>query len=94
MHPRCPYALRGVDSVEMAGCPGYTPEVVPVGAERIVGVGLSCRHLRAQRDPRRKGAFISACTHPVVGVSGQRPPGQPGTMRYSTSGALRSVFDT
>jgi hypothetical protein len=68
MHPRCPFAIRGVDSAEMAACRGYAPEVVPVGAERIVGSGHSCRHLRPQRDPARRGAFVSACTHPVLGA--------------------------
>ena len=66
---RCPFAARGIDSPEMAACPGYDPEVVPVGAERIVGSGHSCRHLRPQRDPTR-GGFVSACTHPVLGTSG------------------------
>lgn len=64
---RCPFAVRGVDSPEMADCPGFSAEVVLVGADRIVGTGLSCRHLRAQRDPRRPRAFVSACTHPSLG---------------------------
>jgi hypothetical protein len=94
-HPRCPYAVHGIDSSAMEGCPGYAPEPVLVGAERIVGAGLSCRYLRAQRAPRRRGAFISACTHPVLGAPLEPRPDQPGgTTRYSTSGALRSVFDT
>ena len=67
--PRCPYAVLGIDSAEMAACPGYDPEVVLVGAERIVARGRSCRHLRAQPDPARQGAFISGCTHPVLGAS-------------------------
>ncbi|HEY0411428.1 MAG TPA: hypothetical protein VGE42_14300 [Candidatus Dormibacteraeota bacterium] len=66
--PRCPYAVRGVDSRAMEGCPGFAPELVLIGAERIVGSGHSCRHLRAQPDLRRRGAYVSACTHPLVGV--------------------------
>jgi hypothetical protein len=93
-HPRCPYAVHGVDSEAMEGCPGFAPEIVPVGAERIVGAGLSCQHLRAQRVPWRRGAYISACTHPVLGAPPEPRPGQPGTARYSTRGALRSVLDT
>jgi len=94
-HPRCPYAVQGVDSTAMEGCPGFAPELVPVGAERIVGAGLSCRHLRAQRAPWRRGAYISACTHPVLGAPPPEPrQSQPETTRYSTRGPLRSVLDT
>ena len=79
----------------MEGCPGFAPELVPVGAERIVGAGLSCGHLRAQRAPWRRGAYISACTHPVLGVPPPEPRrSQPDTTRYSTCGALRNVLDT
>jgi hypothetical protein len=78
----------------MAACPGYAPEVVEVGAERIVGSGLSCRHLRPQRDPRRPGAFISACTHPDPGVSGIRLLGQSVATTYSNGARLRRVLDT
>ncbi len=53
----------------MEGCPGYAPEPVLIGAERIVGSGLSCRHLRPQADPRRCGAYVSACTHPLLGAA-------------------------
>jgi hypothetical protein len=60
--------VRGIDSAEMEGCPGYAPEPVLIGAERIVGSGYSCRHMRAQPDPRRRGAYVSACTHPLIGV--------------------------
>lgn len=68
VRPRCPYAALGIDSAEMAACSGFAPETVEVGAEHVVGRGRSCRHLRAQRDPAREGAFVSACTHPVLGV--------------------------
>jgi hypothetical protein len=78
----------------MEGCPGYAPELVLIGAERIVGSGHSCRHLRAQPDLRRRGAYVSACTHPLIGVPENGNGGQPGTMRYSTAGAPRSVLDT
>ena len=77
--PRCPFGVRGLDSAEMAACLGYDPEMVRVGAERIVGGGRSCGHLRAQRNLARRGAYISACTHPVLGTSiaadGVRPRG-------------------
>jgi hypothetical protein len=53
----------------MEGCPGYAPELVLIGAERIVGSGHSCRHLRAQPDLRRRGAYVSACTHPLIGAA-------------------------
>jgi hypothetical protein len=59
----------------MRGCPGFTPETVQVGADLIVGTGVSCRHLRAQRNPRRRGfGFVSACTHPLLaaGTAGQQ----------------------
>jgi hypothetical protein len=68
VHPHCPFSGRGVDSPEMRTCPGYEPEAVPVGAERIVGCGESCRHLRGQRRPGRRGGYVSACTHPVLGL--------------------------
>ena len=65
-HPRCPFSVHGLDDPEMAGCPGYSPQLTAVGADRIVGHGLSCAHLRAQRDPRRAGAFVPACMHPTL----------------------------
>ena len=86
--------MRGLDSAEMAACPGFDPEVVPVGAERVVASGLSCRHLRPQRDRGRPGAFVSACTHPDPGMRERALRGQSARMTYSTAGALRSVFDT
>jgi hypothetical protein len=58
----------------MQACPGYEPEVVPIGAERIVGCGNSCRHLGSQRDPARRGGYISACTHPLLGVPAAPSP--------------------
>lgn len=69
LHPRCPYAVRGLDSAGMAACPGYEPEVVPVGADHIVGSGRSCFHLRAQPSPARSGGYVNACTHPILGAS-------------------------
>jgi hypothetical protein len=60
----------------MASCPGYSPEVTAVGADRIVGHGLSCAHLRAQRDPRRRGGFVPGCTHPTLALSIE-PRGEP-----------------
>lgn len=86
--------MRGLDSAEMAACPGFDPEVVPVGAEHVVGSGLSCRHLRPQRDRRRPGAFVAACTHPDPRVPELALRDQSPRMTYSTAGALRSVFDT
>jgi hypothetical protein len=58
--------VHGLDASQMARCPGYAPEVTVVGADRVVGHGLSCAHLRAQRDPRRAGAYIPACMHPTL----------------------------
>lgn len=92
-HPRCPYAVLGVDAEAMEGCPGFAPEPVPVGADHIVGTGLSCRHLRSQHSPGRAGAYVSACTHPVLGA----PDGGTIQLRataYSTRGALRRVLET
>jgi hypothetical protein len=86
--------VLGVDSTAMEGCPGFAPEPVAIGAERIVGTGLSCRHLRAQRSPARSGAWVSACTHPVLGVPDGAPEIQLRATAYSTGGRLRSVLDT
>lgn len=93
-HPRCPYAVLGLDSRAMAGCPGYAPEPVEVGAERTVGSGLSCRHLRSQRAPAREGAWVSACTNPVLGAANGDAPIQLRATAYSIRGAMRRVLET
>lgn len=72
--PRCPYAVQGVDSTEMRRCPGFSPQRVPIGADRIVGTGTSCLHLSGQRDPRRRGAYVSACMHPLLGATPDTEP--------------------
>lgn len=80
----------------MEACPGFFPEHVPVGADRIVGRGLSCRHLTSQPSPGRPGAYVSACTHPVLGDAGGYPGAtvQLRATAYSIRGALRSVLET
>jgi hypothetical protein len=63
MVTRCPFAVLGLDSDQMAACPGFDAEVV---AFTTMGVGqavrgLSCLHLGSERTPR---GYVGACHHP------------------------------
>lgn len=86
--------MLGLNSRAMEACPGFAPDPVDVGAERIVGTGISCLHLRAQRSPGRAGAWVSACTHPVLGAANGGTPIQLRATAYSIRGAMRRVLDT
>ncbi len=63
MVPRCPFAVLGLDSDQMAACPGFDGEVidfVSIGMAQNVG-GLSCLHLSSAQSSR---GFVGACHHP------------------------------
>jgi hypothetical protein len=63
MMMRCPFAVLGLDSDQMAACPGYDGEVVTFGmtAAGAVHRGRTCLHLGAQPGPR---GFVGGCHHP------------------------------
>ena len=67
MMVRCPFAVLGLDSDQMAACPGFDGEVVTFGltAPTLARQGLTCLHLGAERGPR---GLVGACHHPEADV--------------------------
>ncbi|HZS14537.1 MAG TPA: hypothetical protein VFC09_08080 [Candidatus Dormibacteraeota bacterium] len=64
---RCPFAVLGLDSDQMAACPGYDGEVVTFGLDPTAarGTGRTCLHLGAERSTR---GFVGSCHHPEAEV--------------------------
>jgi hypothetical protein len=66
---RCPFAVLGLDSDQMAACPGYDGEVVGFGfGLSSVGnrpQGMTCLHLGAEQGAR---GFVGGCHHPEAEV--------------------------
>jgi hypothetical protein len=64
---RCPFAVLGLDSDQMAACPGFDGEVVTFGlsAPTMARQGLTCLHLGADRGMR---GFVGGCHHPEADV--------------------------
>jgi len=63
MVPRCPFSVLGLDSDQMAACPGFDAEVInftSMGLAQAV-TGLSCLHLASEQHGR---GFVGACHHP------------------------------
>jgi hypothetical protein len=63
MVTRCPFSVLGLDSDQMAACPGFDGEVVnftALGQGQAVR-GLSCLHLGSEHSGR---GFVGACHHP------------------------------
>lgn len=63
MVTRCPFSVLGLDSDQMAACPGFDSEVV---AFTTMGIGeavrgLSCLHLGSERTER---GYVGTCHHP------------------------------
>jgi len=67
MMMRCPFAVLGLDSDQMAACPGYDGEVVTFGmtAAGTIHQGRTCLHLGAQPGPR---GYVGGCHHPEAEV--------------------------
>ncbi|HXA29396.1 MAG TPA: hypothetical protein VN193_11700 [Candidatus Angelobacter sp.] len=64
---RCPFAVLGLDSDQMAACPGYDGEVITFGmtAGGSGAQGRTCLHLGAEQSPR---GFVGGCHHPEAEV--------------------------
>jgi len=60
---RCPFAVLGLDSDQMAACPGYDGEVITFGMTTTGGrgSGRTCLHLGAEQSAR---GFVGGCHHP------------------------------
>lgn len=63
MVPRCPFSVLGLDSDQMAACPGFDGEVLTFTAMGVGQAvrGLSCLHLGSTHSGR---GFVGACHHP------------------------------
>jgi hypothetical protein len=63
MVTRCPFSVLGLDSDQMAACPGFDSEVVNFTAMGMGNAvkGLSCLHLGSEHSSR---GFVGACHHP------------------------------
>lgn len=63
MVTRCPFSVLGLDSDQMAACPGFDAEVVSFTSLGMGGGvrGLSCMHLGSEQSGR---GFVGACHHP------------------------------
>ena len=63
MVTRCPFSVLGLDSDQMAACPGFDAEVVNFTSMGMGGGvrGLSCLHLGSELNGR---GFVGACHHP------------------------------
>jgi hypothetical protein len=64
---RCPFAVLGLDSDQMAACPGYDGEVVTFGmtAAGVGNRGRTCLHMGAEQGPR---GYVGGCHHPEADV--------------------------
>jgi len=62
---RCPFAVLGLDSDQMAACPGYDGEVVRFSMTAGPGQGRTCLHLGAERTMR---GFVGGCHHPEAEI--------------------------
>lgn len=63
---RCPFAVLGLDSDQMAACPGYDGEVIAFSmAPETPAAGRTCLHLGAERSMR---GFVGGCHHPDAEV--------------------------
>jgi hypothetical protein len=64
---RCPFAVLGLDSDQMAACPGYDGEVITFGmsAPGTVAAGRTCLHLGSEQSAR---GFVGGCHHPDAQV--------------------------
>jgi hypothetical protein len=63
MVTRCPFSVLGLDSDQMAACPGFDSEVVnftAMGVGQAVK-GLSCLHLGPEHSGR---GYVGTCHHP------------------------------
>jgi hypothetical protein len=67
MISRCPFAILGLDSDQMAACPGYEGEVVSfaLSAAGTAAQGRTCLHVGAE--PAARG-FAGGCHHPEAEV--------------------------
>jgi hypothetical protein len=63
MISRCPFAILGLDSDQMAACPGYDGEVVQFSwaASGTAIAGRICLHLGGEQAGRGQ---VGACHHP------------------------------
>lgn len=63
MVSRCPFSVLGLDSDQMAACPGFDAEVVNFTAIGLGGAvkGLSCLHLGSEQSGR---GYVGSCHHP------------------------------
>ena len=63
MVTRCPFSVLGLDSDQMAACPGFDAEVVNFTAMGMAQAvkGLSCLHLASE--PSGRG-YVGSCHHP------------------------------
>lgn len=63
---RCPFAVLGLDSDQMAACPGYDGEVVTFSMHPgSPARGRTCLHLGAEQTMR---GFVGGCHHPEASM--------------------------